>query len=228
MNEIMSYLEMCRRERMNLQRGMNYGLPQGYSVILMSVRPGAPYEDQWDEDGTVLIYEGHDAPRTVGGPNPKTIDLPERTPNGALTQNGKFHKAAEDYKAGKRPPEKVRVYEKVKAGIWSYNGLFFLVDSWRERRNGRMVFRFKLVPAGSPDERTATPGALGERRRAIPTHVKVEVWRRDGGKCVICGARDELHFDHIVPYSKGGTSILPENVQLLCARHNLEKRDSIR
>jgi 5-methylcytosine-specific restriction endonuclease McrA len=53
------------------------------------------------------------------------------------------------------------------------------------------------------------------------------VWRRDGGKCVICGASDELHFDHIVPYSKGGTSLVAENIQLLCARHNLQKRDRI-
>ena len=55
----------------------------------------------------------------------------------------------------------------------------------------------------------------------------VEVWKRDGGKCVICGASNELHFDHDVPFSRGGTSIAAANVQLLCARHNLEKRDSI-
>ncbi|MDA0735485.1 MAG: HNH endonuclease [Chloroflexi bacterium] len=61
----------------------------------------------------------------------------------------------------------------------------------------------------------------------IPTAVKVEVWKRDGGKCTVCGAGDELHFDHILPYSKGGTSIKSVNVQLLCARHNLEKRDQI-
>jgi 5-methylcytosine-specific restriction endonuclease McrA len=65
------------------------------------------------------------------------------------------------------------------------------------------------------------------RRRVIPTAVKLEVWKRDGGKCAVCGADDELHFDHIVPYSKGGTSITAENVQLLCARHNLEKGDKI-
>ena len=30
----------------------------------------------------------------------------------------------------------------------------------------------------------------------------------------------EMEF-YILSYSKGGTSITPENVQLLCARHNL-------
>ena len=46
---------------------------------------------------------------------------------------------------------------------------------------------------------------------------------RDQGRCVECGATDELHFDHVVPFSKGGTSLTAENVQLLCARHNLQK-----
>ena len=72
------------------------------------------------------------------------------------------------------------------------------------------------------------PRLRPERRRIIPTAVKLEVWKRDDGKCRECGAQDELHFDHIVPVAKGGTSLVSENIQLLCARHNLEKRDNIR
>lgn len=68
---------------------------------------------------------------------------------------------------------------------------------------------------------------MPERRCVIPTHVKLEVWKRDDGRCVVCGATDELHFDHVVPFSKGGTSSIAGNVQLMCARHNLEKRDRI-
>lgn len=68
---------------------------------------------------------------------------------------------------------------------------------------------------------------LVERSRIIPTNVKLEVWARDSGRCVTCGATDELHFDHIVPFSKGGTSLKAENVQLLCARHNLSKSAKI-
>ncbi|MFH1888245.1 MAG: HNH endonuclease signature motif containing protein, partial [Pseudomonadota bacterium] len=60
-----------------------------------------------------------------------------------------------------------------------------------------------------------------------PTRVKVEVWKRDGGKCTKCGSTADLHFDHIIPWSKGGSSVTAENVQLLCGRHNLEKRDRI-
>jgi 5-methylcytosine-specific restriction endonuclease McrA len=57
--------------------------------------------------------------------------------------------------------------------------------------------------------------------------VKLEVWKRDKGKCIQCGSTDNLHFDHILPFSKGGTSLTAENIQLLCARHNLQKRDKI-
>jgi 5-methylcytosine-specific restriction endonuclease McrA len=63
--------------------------------------------------------------------------------------------------------------------------------------------------------------------RIIPSNIKLEVWKRDRGKCVICGKTDNLHFDHIIPFSKGGSSLVQENIQLLCARHNMEKRDKI-
>jgi hypothetical protein len=226
-NEILSYLEMCTRERVSLQRGMNFGLGGGHSVILMSVRPNAPYRDRFEEDGSVLIYEGHDLPQSQGGPRPKEVDQPEMTPRGSLTQNGLFHQAAQAFKAGQRPPERVRVYEKLRAGIWSYNGVFHLVDSWQESDGRRMIFKFKLLAVESDDNSASAQTVEAKRRRAIPTHVKLAVWQRDEGKCVVCGATDELHFDHILPYSKGGTSNTAENVQILCARHNLEKSDDI-
>lgn len=76
-NEILPYLEMCRREGVSRQRGMNFGLRGNRSIILMSVRPGAPYEDRLEDNGTTLIYEGHDQAHRRGGPDPKTLDQPE-------------------------------------------------------------------------------------------------------------------------------------------------------
>jgi 5-methylcytosine-specific restriction endonuclease McrA len=61
----------------------------------------------------------------------------------------------------------------------------------------------------------------------IPTLVKVDVWRRDRGQCVQCGSTKNLHFDHDIPFSKGGSSLTTANVRLLCAKHNLEKSDKI-
>ena len=226
-NEIISYLEMCRREQVSLQRGMNFALGRNHSVILMSLRSNAPYEDEWQEAGTVLIYERHDEPRSSRVPDPKTVAQPEHTPGGVLTQNGLFYRAAQDVKAGTRLPERVRVYEKLRQGIWSYNGVFHLVDAWRQEGNARSVFKFKLVAVEGEEDLDSPVRTDAMRRRVIPTPIKLEVWKRDAGQCVICGAVDELHFDHVVPFSKGGTSLVADNIQLLCARHNLEKHDRI-
>jgi hypothetical protein len=51
-NEIIPYIEMCSREGASLQRGMNFQIGKNHSVILMSVRPGAPYEDRFEDDGS--------------------------------------------------------------------------------------------------------------------------------------------------------------------------------
>ena len=226
-NEIIGYLDMCQREGVNLQRGMNYRLGGAYSVVLMSTRPNAPYRDEIEEDGMTLIYEGHDVSRSRDNPDPKVVDQPEFTPSGSLTQNGLFHKAAQDARQGLREPELVRVYEKIRQGIWSYNGLFRITDSWRASDGTRQVFKFKMVAADEEVQSSSTPKPQPQPRRIIPTHVKLEVWKRDHGRCVKCGATDELHFDHIIPFSKGGTSLTADNIQLLCARHNLEKGDSL-
>jgi hypothetical protein len=218
---------MCQREGTSLQQGMNFGLGGNHSVILMSIRPNAPYRDRLEESGTVLIYEGHDQPKGAKYLNPKTVDQPEKYPSGTLTQNGKFHQAAQSYKSGLRDPERVRVYEKIHVGIWSYNGIFHLIDSWQEKDQHRKVFKFRLVAVEGEEDFEKPALKNPERRRIIPTDVKLAVWKRDGGRCVKCGATDELHFDHDLPWSKGGTSLTAENVQLLCARHNLEKRDKI-
>jgi hypothetical protein len=226
-DNIISYIEMCQREGLSLQAGMNFGVGGNHSVILMSVRPNAPYRDRLEEGGTTLIYEGHDQPRSQGLSNPKLIDQVDALPTGNLTQNGKFHRAAEDAKAGRRRPERIRVYEKIRPGIWSYNGIFHLVDSWTERDEHRLVYKFRLEAVQGEENLSLPAPERPARRRIIPTAVKLEVWKRDGGKCVVCGATDELHFDHDLPYSLGGTSLTAANVQLLCARHNFQKHDSI-
>lgn len=196
-------------------------------MILMSVRPGAPYADRFEDDGATLIYEGHDFPHSPGCSDPKVVDQPEFTPSGELTQNGRFHNAAQEYKTGRRQPERIRAYEKIKQGIWSYNGVFHLVDSWREQTTGRTVFKFKLVAVEGEEDFSIPVPDHSRTRRVIPTAVKLHVWKRDGGKCTRCGGTEDLHFDHIIPWSRGGSSTTPDNVQLLCGKHNLEKHDKI-
>lgn len=65
----------------------------------------------------------------------------------------------------------------------------------------------------------ASGGAVG---RTISVSVRNEVWRRDEGRCVVCGSRERLEYDHIIPVAMGGSSTA-RNVQLLCEACNRQK-----
>jgi HNH endonuclease len=225
--DVLSYLEMCANFGVNLQRGMNFRLKPNESLILMSLRPGAPYADRVEQGGRVIIYEGHDLPLTKGGPDPKSEDQPEFLPSGRLTQNGLFADAVRRFKAGRAEPEKVKVFEKIRPGIWAYNGLFNLVDVWQETSERRQVFKFKLEIIDQLLEVASTSEPGIDHDRVIPAAVKIEVWKRDRGSCIRCGSKENLHFDHIIPYTLGGSSRDAKNIQILCSRHNLEKRNRI-
>lgn len=65
-----------------------------------------------------------------------------------------------------------------------------------------------------------------KRSRTITQAVKDRVWNRDGGKCVQCGSNENLEFDHIIPFSKGGANTY-RNIQLLCEPCNRSKSAKI-
>ena len=69
------------------------------------------------------------------------------------------------------------------------------------------------------------PDEFERKRERIPQNVQDKVWNRDGGKCVLCGSRDNLEFDHIIPFSKGGSNTY-RNIQLLCERCNRAKSNN--
>lgn len=227
-DDILSYREMCDTETVQtLQRGMNYRLNPRYSVILMSQRSNAPYKDKIYSDGITIEYEGHDVAKTSYEINPKFIDQPFFLPSGRDTQNGLFIKAANLYKSGLKEPELVKVYEKIIPGVWSMKGFFDLVD-YKEMHDGnRQVIRFILKLSNRKNHLGSVIIERLAHTRLIPSEVKKEVWKRDQGKCVICGDSTNLHFDHDLPFSKGGTSLTVKNVRLLCMKHNLQKSGNI-
>jgi HNH endonuclease len=63
--------------------------------------------------------------------------------------------------------------------------------------------------------------------RYIPNDVKAEAMRRAGGRGVECGADTDLAFDHIIPWSHGGSSTNVENIQVLCGACNRRKSDRL-
>jgi hypothetical protein len=224
--EIISYHQMTTNEGGTiLQRGMNFGIKGSYSVVLMSVASNAPYADEMLEGG-VIKYEGHDAER-VAKEEKKKVDQPRKNPSGSLTQNGKFAEAASDYKKGEREPARVKVYRKLRAGVWVDMGFYDLIDSFLEHDGTRNVFKFLLKPIRDSFDPHSEDNVDLSHDRRIPGEVMQQVFARDQGKCVECGSTDNLHFDHKIPFSKGGSSKDAKNIQLLCARHNLTKRDKL-
>jgi hypothetical protein len=45
--------------------------------------------------------------------------------------------------------------------------------------------------------------------------VKMHVWRRDHGQCVLCGSQERVWFNYIVPPWEGG-SVTEQNIRLRC------------
>ncbi len=222
-DEILSYDEIVVREKTRPQKGMNFRINRRHSIVLMSQREDAPYSDTVDLATGLLVYQGHDSSK-LHATDPKIEDQPMTLPSGKLAENGKFLKAVLEYKEEKAMPELVQVYEKIKKGIWSDKGFFHLVDAKIVHDGTRNVFNFYLRPVEVKHSKRVEELP---QTRFIPTSVKVEVWKRDNGRCVICGAIKNLHFDHDIPFSLGGSSLTAKNVRLLCAKHNLEKSASI-
>lgn len=87
------------------------------------------------------------------------------------------------------------------------------------------------------DKKERQKASKNDAPRVPDDELKDRVWRRDQGMCQanwridssfdknsgdICGSNENLEFDHIVPYSKGGKTTY-RNLQLLCQRHNRMK-----
>ncbi len=66
------------------------------------------------------------------------------------------------------------------------------------------------------------------QRENMGDSLRYDILKRDGFRCVICGASQQdgvkLHVDHIFPVSKGGKTE-PSNLRTLCERCNRGKSD---
>ena len=218
---IISYSELTNKEDgKQLTKGINYAIQKNYSIVLMSTLDNAPYNDRIFDNG-IIEYEGHNVPKNES-PNPEMVDQALLRPSGNPTENGKFFKEVLNFKQGLRAPERVQVYRKLKKGIWVDMGFYELIDAYEKSEKLRKVFKFLLKPIINVDQSDNSYIDILHDRK-IPGEIQQEVYKRDRGKCRICGSTNNLHFDHILPFSKGGSSKVASNIQLLCARHNLKK-----
>lgn len=71
---------------------------------------------------------------------------------------------------------------------------------------------------------------VAAERALLTDSMRYDVMRRDGFKCVLCGATAadgaKLHVDHIYPVSRGGRTVM-SNLRTLCERCNMGKSNKI-
>jgi hypothetical protein len=77
-----------------------------------------------------------------------------------------------------------------------------------------------------PREQSEVPSRKTPRN--VNWRLRAQVLMRDEAKCRLCGAAPsdgaKLQVDHIVPWSKGGATVLT-NLQILCEQCNIGKSD---
>tara|TARA_A100001015_G_C14964491_1_gene702327 strand:- start:31 stop:1656 length:1626 start_codon:yes stop_codon:yes gene_type:complete len=102
-----------------------------------------------------------------------------------------------------------------KDGVSSKPMIFSNIDGW---------FYYNFIQ--NSDNIVESLSKSETRLRKISQTVKDRVWNRDQGKCVECGSNEKLEFDHIIPFSKGGSNTY-RNIQLLCEACNRSKSNQI-
>lgn len=84
------------------------------------------------------------------------------------------------------------------------------------------------IDESEPTSDTTSDVANHITRRDINLRMRFIVMKRDNFKCCMCGRSPattpglELHIDHIIPWSKGGETVI-DNLQTLCSDCNLGK-----
>ena len=72
------------------------------------------------------------------------------------------------------------------------DGVFHLIDPWREASKEREVFKFKLVAVEGEEDFSQPIPSNPKERSIILTLVKLEVLKKDGGKFTNCGSEVDL------------------------------------
>lgn len=126
----------------------------------------------------------------------------------------------------------VRLIDFIRFSHWFYKGFVYQVQGHYSEDEIRLLILedFDKERRRFEKLRAKFDGAISEdlnyERPRIPEKVRIEVWRRDSGKCARCGSREKLEYDHIVPISKGGSNTA-RNIELLCETCNRGKSNNV-
>jgi len=140
-----------------------------------------------------------------------------------------------EYDIPKGLVERSVISYKNKGEYWIFRGKMYLANGPNTEDEFRLLVhqqaererrKFQSLDTIYNSEEKLTGVEEKPARLAIPTKVRHEVWRRDEGRCVKCGSRSNLEFDHIIPVIEGGSNTT-RNIELLCELCNRSKGKNI-
>ncbi|HTO40237.1 MAG TPA: HNH endonuclease signature motif containing protein [Rhizomicrobium sp.] len=137
-----------------------------------------------------------------------------------------FEQTASEFAQGKI--EKDDVFGEAARLMHLAPGTWEEIEGYRERDIGCKIFGHVCPVFWASSGATET---VEDRKqgRSIPRSVMFKVVRRDDHVCQKCHKYvpdDEVEFDHVIPYSKGGPTTV-DNLRLLCRSCNRKKSDSM-
>jgi hypothetical protein len=112
--------------------------------------------------------------------------------------------------------------------FYLYKGMLFEVSGPYNGEEGNLLVQnyFAKKRAKVDSIQSESEQQPNRQRTVIPESVRHEIWRRDQGCCVECGSKERLEYDHLIPFSKGGSNTA-RNLRLLCETCNRRKSASI-
>jgi HNH endonuclease len=160
---------------------------------------------------------------------PLVEQFPLHPEMGGLTQIRRLHREVKrELSDGTRKTD-AQYWELVERFQFSAPGRWEWISKFNTEELGCNVFGH-ICPVffmAEPFTETKEGRRIG---RSIPRDIMLKVVRRDGQICQICNnpvRDDDVEFDHIIPFSKGGP-MTAENLRLVCRPCNREKTDSLK
>jgi len=118
------------------------------------------------------------------------------------------------------------------SNLWKFKGFIYEVSGFYTNEEAKLLILEEFDKERRLFEKlrlkfgVISQSDVSSSRPRIPENVRIEVWRRDSGKCARCGSRTNLEYDHIVPISKGGSNTA-RNIELLCEKCNRSKSNNV-
>jgi Homing endonuclease associated repeat/HNH endonuclease len=113
---------------------------------------------------------------------------------------------------------------KYSAGTYEYR-----FGTWRKALEAFVAWANDGIVA--VPEKTKKSRSAHKTKRNINWRLRALVLMRDGARCQLCGATPQdgvrLHVDHVLPYSKGGETVI-ENLRILCEKCNIGRSNIVK